>query len=106
MAKLFKTISLEDRWKDSIYSRSPITPSTKDQGDIQLKQTPNAAEKNSAILKSLAGADKINTIPTIVPIIPKSNLAVPFANVKFNFRFADYRQNSLSMLKTCSIWLL
>jgi hypothetical protein len=83
MAKLFKTISLEDRWKDSIYSRSPITPSTKDQGDIQLKQTPNAAEKNSAILKSLVGPDKINTIPTIVPIIPKSNLAVPFANTKY-----------------------
>ena len=83
MAKLFKTISLEDRWKDSIYSRSPITPATKDQGDTQLKQTPNAVEKNSAILKSLAGADKINTIPTIVPITPKSNLAVPFANTKF-----------------------
>ena len=54
MAKLFKTISLEERYKDSIQGqRLPIPTSVKAKEGASLKLTPNAVEKNSAILKAI-----------------------------------------------------
>jgi len=80
MAKLFKTISLEDRYKDSRFNNAPVKPkfviqgtvvlqaikSTKEFESILLKSLPSAQEKNSIILKSIKGnIDVTKKAPTI-----------------------------------------
>jgi len=80
MAKLFKTISLEDRYKDSRFNNAPVKPkfvvqgtvvlqaikSTKEFESILLKSLPSAQEKNSIILKSIKGnIDITKKAPTI-----------------------------------------
>ena len=86
MAKLFKTISLEERWKDSIYSKGPTLPhATKEIQTASLKIAPDAPKINSEILKQSLGTKTAKALPIIAPFItqPISKLAVPFANVKF-----------------------
>jgi len=85
MAKLFKTISLEERYKDSIQGqRLPIPTSVKAKEGASLKLTPNAVEKNSAILKAI-----IKTPTTQIPSLrefitaPLASLAKPMANTRF-----------------------
>lgn len=82
MAKLFKSISLEERWKNSIYNQGPMTPKSVEQGHIdlrpikplkdsptaQLKKMPDVVEKNSALLKAM---------------IKSPAKLLPFVNTKF-----------------------
>ena len=80
MAKLFKTISLEDRYKNSNHLNQVVKPksvtqgtvvlqsikSTKEFESILLKSLPSAQEKNSIILKSIKGnIDITKKAPTI-----------------------------------------
>ena len=99
MAKLFKTISLEDRLRGSSYNELPHVPNPVNQGSIDLKQvdkgeklptaqlklTPRRGEANSQILK-LTLADRSKT--TIQPLRimenkPISKIARPFVNTRF-----------------------
>jgi hypothetical protein len=86
MAKLFKTISLEDRWKGSTYSEGPILPQAiKDVQTASLKITPEALKMNSELLKQSSGTKAVKVLPTIIPFTtqPISKLAIPFTNTKF-----------------------
>jgi len=86
MAKLFKTISLEERWKGSPYSQGPTLPqATKDIQTASLKITPEASKMNSELLKQSLGTKVAKVLPTIIPFTtqPISKLAIPFTNTNF-----------------------
>ena len=86
MAKLFKTISLEERWKDSIHSKGPTLPHPiKDIQTASLKITPDAPKINSEILKQIVKTKAATILPRIAPFTtqPISKLAKPSANTKF-----------------------
>ena len=99
MTKIFKTISLEDRWKNSIHSQGPIKPAEVTQGSTELKQPieprdytisqlrlmPDSLEKNSAILKQTIETKGNNPNINIAPFSTKpiSDYAIPFTNTKF-----------------------
>ena len=99
MAKLLKTISLEDRLKNSIYNEIASTMKMPNQGEIdlkqqervadpqsiQLKQLPDPVIKNSNILKGILSTRQSKTIPTlgITKIMSLANASTPFVNTKF-----------------------
>lgn len=85
MAKPFKTISLEERYKDSVYNqRLPLPTTVKAKEGISLKLAPNAIEKNSAILKAITKTPSGEiTSPRVFNTQPLSSLAKPLANTKF-----------------------
>lgn len=86
MAKLFKTISLEERLLASEYNTAPIKPKpTKELEGASLKLTPETNKINSEIVK----AYNAKRLPFNFPVIgefttsPISKLARPFVNTKF-----------------------
>jgi len=99
MAKLLKTISLEDRLKNSIYNEIASTMKMPNQGEIdlkqqervadpqsvQLKQLPDPVIKNSNILKGILSTRQSKTIPTlgITKIMSLADASIPFVNTKF-----------------------
>lgn len=100
MAKLFKTISLEDRLRASSYNNLPhIQREVVQQGSInlqeprkvkdlesaQLKLTPKDLEVKSQILKTTLSNNRLKTLPTLklVDSKPLSSLARPFVNTKY-----------------------
>jgi hypothetical protein len=99
MAKLFKTISLEDRLRGSSYNELPHVPNPVNQGSIDLKQvdkgeklptaqlklTPRRDEANSQILKlTLTDRSKTTVQPLrIMDNKPISKIARPFVNTRF-----------------------
>jgi len=99
MAKLFKTISLEDRLRGSSYNELPHAPNPVNQGSIDLKQvdkgeklptaqlklTPRRDEANSQILK-LTLVDRLTKSIEPLKVMstkPISQIARPFVNTKF-----------------------
>ena len=84
MGKLFKTISLEQRLKDSVHNTLPNLPKGSDQGVTQLqakkiiakpkisslKITPPSADRSSDILKSTLRSKGAKPTATIQPFIP------------------------------------
>lgn len=85
MAKLFKTISLEERYRDSIQGqRLPIPTSVKAKEGMSLKLTPSAVEKNSAILKAITKTPSTQILPLREFVTtPLLNLVRPTANTRF-----------------------
>lgn len=99
MAQIFKTISLEERLRSSIYNQLPQKPGPVDQGEgsirlsippdqkqpAQLKITIDAQEKNSAILKDLARTAGVQLLPNVGPFEVQSlvSFAIPFVNTQF-----------------------
>lgn len=99
MAKLLKTISLEDRLKNSIYNEIASTMKMPNQGEIdlkqqervadpqsiQLKQLPDPVIKNSNILKGILSSKQSKAIPTlgITKIMSLADALIPFVNTKF-----------------------
>ena len=99
MAKLLKTISLEDRLKNSIYNEIASTMKMPNQGEIdlkqqervadpqsiQLKQLPDPVIKNSNILKGILSTRQSKTITTlgITKIMSLADASTPFVNTKF-----------------------
>lgn len=86
MAKLFKTISLEERLKASLYNEMPHLPKpTKEIEAIQLKLTPDAKNLNSILLKQTAKRVGAPALPLIdlFKTSPMSSIARPFVNTKF-----------------------
>jgi len=109
MAKLFKTISLEDRLRGSSYNELPHVPNPVNQGSIDLKQvdkgeklptaqlkpTPRRDEANSQILK-LTLVDRLTKSIQPLKVMstkPISQIARPFVNT--NFRSAISLENRL-----------
>lgn len=98
MAKLFKTLSLEDRWKASVYSNGPITPTQVVQGSTDIKlQTPSKdsilpllrkmpqpVEKMSDALK-ITLATSPQALQTLKPFNTNfiTSFAIPLTNTKF-----------------------
>lgn len=127
MIQPFKTISLEERLKQSRYNQLPTRPGQVDQGasgplsmpevvdqgrvgnlptpqpvdqgkielkkrteqeyaeGIELKQIPNAPEKNSAILQNYIATRPQQVLPVIQPFRPTSitSFAIPLPNTNF-----------------------
>ena len=99
MAKLFKTISLEERLKVSQYNELPSGPKQVNQGSSQivlpksvpaaetamLKITPSKEDLESQILKLTAQTKNIKTLPTITEFRTRqlADLGVPFTNTNF-----------------------
>ena len=99
MGKLFKTISLEQRLKDSVHNTLPNLPKGSDQGVTQLqakkiiakpkisslKITPQTADRSSDILKSTLRSKGAKPTPTIQPFIPTdlTKFKAPLSNLKF-----------------------
>lgn len=98
MAKLFKTLSLEDRWKASVYSNGPITPTQVVQGSTDLKlqipsvdnilpllrKMPQPVEKISDTLK-ITLATSPQALQTLKPFNTRfiTSFAIPLTNTKF-----------------------
>jgi hypothetical protein len=98
MAKLFKTLSLEDRWKASVHHNGPVKPMPVNQGHIDLKtqgpirdvlipllrSMPEPIQKLSDILKTTISKASQAT-QTIKPLNtkPLTTFAIPFVNTKF-----------------------
>ena len=98
MAKLFKTLSLEDRWKASVHHNGPVKPMPVDQGHIDLKiqgpirdvlipllrSIPEPIQKPSNILK-LTLSKASQAIQPLKPLDtkPLTSFAIPFVNTKF-----------------------
>ena len=61
MAKLFKTISLEDRYKDSRFNNAPVKPKFVMQGTVVLQAIKSTKEFESILLKSLPSAQEKNS---------------------------------------------
>ena len=62
MAKLFKTISLEDRYKNSNHFNQIAKPKSVMQGTIVLQAVKSIKEFESILLKSLPSAQEKNSI--------------------------------------------
>lgn len=99
MGKLFKTISLEERLKESVHNTLPNLPKGSDQGVTQLqakkiiakpkisslKITPPTADRSSDILKSTLRSKGAKPTPTLQPFIPTdlTKQDPPLSNTKF-----------------------
>lgn len=99
MAKLFKTISLEERLKASQYNELPSGPKQVNQGSseivlpktvveseaIKLKITPSKGDLESQLLKFTAATKRIKALPAVGDFQTKSitSLGIPFTNSKF-----------------------
>lgn len=99
MGKLFKTISLEERLKESVHNTLPNLPKGSDQGVTQLqakkiiskpkisslKITPQSADRSSDILKSTLRSKGAKPTATIQPFIPTdlTKFKAPLSNLKF-----------------------
>lgn len=99
MAKLFKTISLEERLKASQYNELPSGPKPVNQGSSQIKPsvpvlaseaamlkiTPSKQDLESQLLKLTAQSKKIKALPSISDFQTKSitSIGVPFVNTRF-----------------------
>ena len=99
MGKLFKTISLEERLKESVHNTLPNLPKGSDQGVTQLqakkiipkpkisslKITPQSADRSSDILKSTLRSKGAKPTATIQPFIPTdlTKFIAPLSNTKF-----------------------
>lgn len=84
MAKLFKNISLEERYKQS--SLEIRLPKNNEKVEAALlKAAPKAKEMNSALLKAMLPKAEHSSIPNPIPFTttPLSGLNVPFVNSKF-----------------------
>ncbi len=99
MGKLFKTISLEQRLKESAYNALPHSPQKSDQGSVELqakkitiknrietlKITPKSADRSSDILKSTLRSKGAKPTATIQPFIPTdlTKYKIPLSSTKF-----------------------
>ena len=112
MENVFKTISLEERWRNSVYNRQPQKPQPVEQGsskvilpepvnqgsidikiptrfeveqDIQLKQTLQGPKKQPIQLKITGDSLLVNKIPSIpLPEYkPLDSFVRPFVNTKY-----------------------
>lgn len=82
MAKLFKTISLEERYKESLSNQLPAKPKAVNQGNTQLQPTKPSKELESALLKTLPNAVEQNS--NILKGMVKGPESIPpFINTKF-----------------------
>ena len=84
MAKLFKNISLEERYKQSSLEIRLPKNDQKVEAAL-LKAAPRAKEMNSALLKAMLPKAEHSSIPNPIPFAttPLSGLNVPFVNSKF-----------------------
>lgn len=84
MAKLFKNISLEERYKQSSLEIRLPKNDQKVEAAL-LKAAPRAKEMNSALLKAMLPKAEHSSIPSPIPFTttPLSGLSVPFVNSKF-----------------------
>jgi len=99
MGKLFKTISLEERLKESVHNTLPNLPKGSDQGVTQLqakkiiakpkisslKITPPTADRSSDILKSTLRSKGAKPTAVLQPFIPTdlTKRDPPLSNTKF-----------------------
>lgn len=99
MAKLFKTISLEERLKASQYNELPSGPRPVNQGSSEIKPsipvpvseaamlkiTPSREDLQSQILKLTAQSKQVKTLPSIGEFQTRrlADLGIPFTNTKF-----------------------
>ena len=85
MAKPFKTISLEERYKESaLNQRLPLPTTVKAKEGMSLKLAPDAIKKNSAILKAIIKTpSREATSLREFNTAPLSSIARPFTNTKF-----------------------
>ena len=84
MAKLFKNISLEERYKQSSLEIRLPKNDQKVEAAL-LKAAPRAKEMNSALLKAMLPKAEHSSIPSPIPLTttPLSGLSVPFVNSKY-----------------------
>ena len=80
MAKLFKTISLEERYKNSLHNELPAK--AVDQGSIVLQPTKPSKELESALLKTLPNAVEQNS-NILKGMVKGPEFIPPFINTKF-----------------------
>jgi hypothetical protein len=82
MAKLFKTISLEERYNSSIHNELPAKVKAVNQGSILLQPAKPSKELESALLKTLPNAVEQNN--AILKGMIKGPASIPpFVNTKF-----------------------
>ena len=82
MAKLFKTISLEERYKESLNNQLPIKPKGGNQGTIVLQPIKPSKELESSLLKTIPNAIEKNSI-VLRGLLKKTESILPFINTKF-----------------------
>jgi len=82
MAKLFKTISLEERYNSSIHNELPAKVKAVNQGSILLQPAKPSKELESALLKTLPNAVEQNSA-ILKGMIKGPESIPPFVNTKF-----------------------
>lgn len=82
MAKLFKTISLEERYNSSIHNELPAKVKAVNQGSILLQPAKPSKELESALLKTLPNAVEQNSA-ILKGMVKGPESIPPFVNTKF-----------------------
>jgi len=82
MAKLFKTISLEERYNSSVHNELPAKVKAVNQGGILLQPAKPSKELESALLKTLPNAVEQNSA-ILKGMVKGPESIPPFVNTKF-----------------------
>jgi hypothetical protein len=82
MAKLFKTISLEERYNSSVHNELPAKVRAVNQGSILLQPAKPSKELESALLKTLPNAVEQNSA-ILKGMVKGPESIPPFVNTKF-----------------------
>jgi hypothetical protein len=85
MANDFKTLSLEERWKNSVHNRQPQPTQPVNQGGVAVP-LPQRPETQQSIQLKLTGQSLItNNLPSAIPseVTPLESYERPFVNTKY-----------------------